>query len=308
MFDNLIDGIKNGFKVANATRKLVFSDKQLFAYPVIAAIVSIVIAVILLVAAFLILISGGTTSIPAAAIVSFIILLIITFFVVYFITTYFTIAMLLAFRSFTSGKRIGMSEALSMTAPYIRLIFEWSVFSVVVATIIHIIEGVIRGIFSRFGPAGNIISGFITGAANIGLAAAVAFALPIIIDEKKGPVETIKLSVGFITKNFGDTFGGLVFAEIFQIVMTLAGIGLIVLGVISGSVLILIVLAIIGLLTIISGVLLRYVLFNCFKLIVYDYKTQKKLPKGFDAKLIDSSIKKKNRPPSGPFGAIPTGI
>ena len=314
MFDNFINGIKNGFRVANATRKLVFNDKSLFMYPIIAIIISIIAAIAILgigIGLFII----GQFGQNGLAIVSFIIILIFLYFVVFFISTYFTIAMLIAFRSYTQGKRISMSEALNRTSPYAKLILEWSIFYTIIATAIRIIEGAIRSIF-RYG--GNIISGIITGGISLGLAAAVAFALPVIIDEKKGPIDTMKISTGFIMKNFGDTFGGLVFAEIFQIVLTLVGLGIIFLGVLpyitgagtvgSFTIALSIVLIVLGVITIISGVLLRYVLFNCFKLIVYDYKTRKKLPKGFDAKLIDSSIKRKNRPPNQPSGIVPTGI
>jgi hypothetical protein len=207
---------------------------------------------------------------------------------------------------------------LGRTSQYAKLILEWAIFYTIVATLIHIIEGAIRGALSRYGFSGNIISSMITGGLNLGFAIAVAFSLPVILDEKKGPIETIKLSTSFIMKNFGDTFGGLLFSEIFQIVFVLMGLGLIFIGILpyllgagasSGLVAVSIVLVVLGVLSIIVGSLLRYVLFNCFKLIVYDYKTKKKLPKGFDAKLIDGSIKKRNKPSNKrPFGVLPVEL
>lgn len=318
LFDNFINGIKNGFKTANATRKFVFGDKQLFMYPILSLIIGIIAAAIILgVGIGIFIFAGLSTMHSAAPIILFIIDLVILYLVVFFITTYFTIAMLIAFREYTKGKRIGIGDALGRTAPYMTLILEWTVFYTIIVTIIHIIEGLIRAAFSRFGFIGNIISGVLTGSANLALAAAVAFALPVIIDEKKGPIDTIKLSTSFIMKNFGETFGGLVFAEIFQIALTLMGLGLIFIAILpfllargavsSALVAVSITLAAVGFLMIIAGVLLRYVLFNCFKLIVYDYKTRKTLPKGFDSKLIDSSIKKKKQQRSG-FGGSPVGF
>ena len=184
--------------------------------------------------------------------------------------------MLIAFRQYTSGKRISFGSALGMTGPYTKLILEWAIFYTIIVTIIQMVEGAIRAALSRYGIGGSIISGVLTGGISLGLAAATAFALPVIIDEKKGPIDTIKSSVSFIMKNFGDTFGGLVFAEIFQIVFLLIGIGLIILGVLTLGIFVLgVALVVIGVLVIIAGVLLRYVLFNCFKLIVYDYKTRR---------------------------------
>ncbi len=313
VFDNFIINIKNGFRVANATRKLVFSDKQLFIYPIIATLISIAIAVLVLGALLAAYIAGSFAGLTTGEL-AFVVLIvfIILYFLTFVVTTFFTVAMLLAFREHGKKNRISISDALTKTEPYTKLIIEWSAFYTIIVTIIHLIESAIRSLLSRYGVVGNVISGLFTGGLNLGLAAAVAFSLPVIIDEKKGPVATMKSSINFIMKNFGDTFGGLLFAEIFQIVFLLFGLGLIFLGIIAMSAtnvaLLGIVLALVGVVVIIAGVLLRYVLFNCFKLIVYDYKTRGTLPKGFDAKLIDNSINRKNNPKGGKFGVSTLGV
>jgi MFS family permease len=311
MFENFISNIKNGFKVANATRKLVFSDKELFLYPIVSAIIGIAFAVLVIGIGAALLLTGAFAGMSGGQIVLIaVLLLILLYFLVYFVSTYFTIAMLIAFRSYASGskgKKIGMAEALGLTAPYTVLIIKWSIFYTIIVTIITIIAEAIRIALARFGIIGNIISGVLTGGINLALAASIAFAFPIILDEKKGPIATLKSSISFIMKNFGDTFGGLLFAEIFQIVFLLIGLGMIFLGILLYSVAVLaIALVAIGLIVIVAGVLLRYVLFNCFKLIIYDYKTRGTLPKGFDKNLIDSSIKRKKNQngskPLSPFG------
>lgn len=309
MFDNFIAGIKNGFRAANATRKLVFSDKELFAYPIIAALVSIAIAALVLELILTAYLAGTFSGLTAAelafmAIITFVAL----YFIIFFVTSFFTVAMLLAFRAHGRRSKMGIGEALGKTAPYTKLILEWSAFYTIIVTIIHLIESAIRGMFSRYGVVGNVLSGLFTGGISLGLAAAVAFSLPVIIDEEKGPIATMKSSISFIMKNFGDTFGGLLFAEIFQIMLLLVGIGVMVLGILSGSLVLAKVLALAGMVIIIAGVLLRYVLFNCFKLIIYDYKTRGTLPKGFDAKLIESSINRKSSPKGGKFGISTLGV
>lgn len=313
MFDNLIANIKNGFKVANATRRLVFSDKELFVYPIIAALISIAIAVLVLGAMLAGYIAGAfagltNSELALVAIIAFVVL----YFLIFFVTSFFTVAMLLAFRDHRKRSIMTVGAALGKTAPYTKLILEWSAFYTIIVTIIHLIESAIRSLLSRYGVVGNVISGLLTGGINLGLAAAVAFSLPVIIDEKKGPIATMKSSMSFIMKNFSDTFGGLLFAELFEIVLLLVGLGIIALGVLAmsatRSIVLGIVLALVGIVVIITGVLLRYVLFNCFKLVVYDYKTRGTLPKGFDAKLIEGSIKRKNNPKGGKFGINTFGV
>ncbi|MDE1871601.1 MAG: hypothetical protein KGI06_05185 [Candidatus Micrarchaeota archaeon] len=301
MLDNFISNIKNGFNIANTTRRIVFRDKQLFAYPIASTVISIVVAVLIFAAAFGIYVFGHMQTLDSHVVgFMFFVVAVIAYFIIFFIGTYFTMAMLIAFREFSKGKRITMGQALGMTSQYKKLILEWSAFYIIIATIIHVVEGLIRGALSRYGFTGNIISSFITGGANLAFAGAVAFSLPVILDNRTGPIETIKSSTGFILKNFGDTFGGLVFAEIFQIALTLLGLVVIFLAFLAlPSILLAIALFSIGMVLIVAGLLMRYVLFNCFKLIVYDYKTKKVLPKGFDAKLIESSIKKKKKSPGG---------
>ena len=314
MFDNFINGIKNGFKVANATRKLVFKDKQLFAFPVISAVISVIAVVIILAAGFAVYFAGNFQSLSNSAnIALFIVFMIIVYFVVFLISTYFTMAMLIAFRAYSQGKKISIGAALGSTSPYMALIVQWSLFYTIIATIIRFVEGLISAALSRYGITGRIISSLLTGGINLTLAAITTFALPVILDEKTGPIQTIKESTSFIMKNFGDTFGGLFFAEIFEIALILIGFGLIFIGILpfilgssasAGTATIIFTIAFVslGFIVIIIGVLFRYVLFNCFKLIVYDYKTRKKLPKGFDAKLIEASIKKKRK--SGGTGGL----
>lgn len=323
VFDNFISNIKNGFKVANAVRKLVFSDKGLFMYPILAIIIDLVVAALVVGVGVAIFLTGALSGLSTGEyILIAIAVLFVLYFILFFVISYFTMAMLIAFREHMKGKHMGMGDALGSTSAYTTLIIKWALFYTVIITIIDIIEALVRAALSRFGIAGRVISGLITGGMDLALAAAVAFSLPVILDERKGPIDALRASISFIAKNFGDTFGGLIYTEIFQIVFLLMGLGCIFLGFIaitnSGSVasasvgtllgVLGIAMLIIGFVLILVGILLRYVLFNCFKLIIYDYKTRHTLPKGFDAKLIDNSIKRKNKPGSGKINLNPFGV
>lgn len=300
MFEN----IKNGFKTANATRKLVFSDKELFLYPIVSTIIAIFAAILLISLAILSVLALGPHATGSEMFVVGIVFLVLLVFVVTFFTTYLTMAMLIAFRAHGQGKHISFGDALGQTGPYKVLITEWAAFYTVVYLIIHTIEMLISRALSRSGIAGAIISDLITGGLNVALAAAVAFALPVILDEKKGPIDTLKSSSSFILKNFGNTFGGLLFTELYYLIFVIIGVILIfaplfLLASNTISTIWALVLISVGLIFILVGSLLRYVLFNCFKLIVYEYKTKKTLPKGFDPKLIDGSVKKNSNNSNG---------
>ncbi len=129
MLDDFIGNIKNGFNVANTTRKIVFKNRSLFAYPVASAVISILVAVLIFAAAFGIYVFGHMQSLDVHVVefMSFVVA-VIAYFIVFFIGTYFTIAMLIAFREYGNGKGITMGDALGRASQYRRQILEWSAF------------------------------------------------------------------------------------------------------------------------------------------------------------------------------------
>ncbi len=343
MVFGFLTNIKNGFLAANEVRRVVLSDPQLFIYPILAVIICAFAFLALGAMSYLVLLT--TQSLLATLIALFIL-----YVVIVFISVYFLVAMLIAFREFANKKKIAMGDALSRANQYIGLIFEWVVFISVIKVILDIIEIAISSVLSRYGFIGNIIARLITGVASFALAVASLFAIPIIIDEKTGPVQTIKSSTKFIIHNWGETFGGFVYTEIVQIALcavaalffmlaflelfsAINGVGigalfsgagmLIALGIFLvifvvlmlftmstvGAALIFIIIASIGLgnpsggsdlAILLAGIgiflamlghLLNYMLFNCFKLIVYDYKTRNKVPADFDKSVIDRVVK-----------------
>src|SRR5271170_2697447 len=137
MFEN----ITNGWKLASAIRKLAFQDKGLLIYPVISGIVILLESIAIFATFFLSAASIGFSTL------SFVIFLFVYYVVVYFTSVFILVAMLLAFRAYTSdAKKIGIGEAFSQTMPYTVLILEWAIFESVVTMIIRAIESRIRGI------------------------------------------------------------------------------------------------------------------------------------------------------------------
>lgn len=61
-------------------------------------------------------------------------------------------------------------------------------------------------------------------------------------------------------------------------------------------------LAGLGLLFVMVGHLLNYMMFNCFKLIIYDYKNSNRLPADFDKTVIDNSVQMKKGTGGGQRG------
>ncbi len=351
---NFFGNIQQGFLAANEVRKIVFSDPQLFVYPVLALVIAAIAFAVI--ATIIIIASVGVGAASASVHVGFVTLVVglfIAYVVAFYIVVYFTTAMLIAFKSYVKGKKLSVGQALAATNPYTTLLLEWSIFYSVISVLLQIVEILIEMALRRFGIIGNIISSIIVSVANISLWLAVLFALPVIIEEKTGPIQTIKKSATFIFHNFGNTFGGLIYADILQYVVAAVGVILMFLGGLAvlstiplalssitlvevvmfiillvlmfflalnpvGSVILLILFLIayavapthmtllalsllsIGIVVIWLGHLLQYVLFNVYRLVIYQYKTEGFLPKGFDKSVISKNIKYKSGQQSQP--------
>lgn len=277
MFEN----VKAGWKLGGETRKLIMKDKQLFVYPVIMAFIGILLFILLL-ASFLLLKTNTILDI---------VLLFVYYVCVYFASTYTIIAMLFAFRSYTKGKKISIGEAFSQANQYLTLILEWAVFDAIITMIIRLIE-------SRFRAGSGYILRLIIGTV-VAFAFSVAtfFVIPVIMDEKVGPIDAIKKSSEFIIANFGKTFGGIAYADLYPLIFVIGGIVAIIAGaLIAGVVLIVgLIVAALGFALLVFGLLLSYVISSTVKLIIYDYMTHRaNLPTGWDKSLIDNSLKKRN--------------
>lgn len=274
MFENL----KNGWKLGSATRKLIFKDKQLMLYPVL----SLLITIVLMAAIFLpIVFFSATLSSPL-----FILGLILFYIVVSFVSTYVLMALLIAFRSYTKGKEISIGEAMHLTRPYTVQIIEWALFYTMLVMVLRLVE-------SRFGGIGRLVIGSI---GSLAIAAATLFAVPVILDKKVGPITAVKESSQMLIHHFGNTFGGIVYADLYSMIFTLPGILIIVAAVFiasSSPIGLLVILGGIGVALVAFGSVINYTTSNAFKLILYDYTNGKGLPEGFTKDMMQSAIKRK---------------
>ncbi len=283
MFETLI----NGFKLGSATRKLVFKDKRLLLYPILMGITALAEFFVILGGS---IIAGGELATSAQS--SYILLttlaigIILFYLISTFTTTYLTIAMLLSFREFAKGKEASIGTSISSAKPYAKLAFEWAVFYSTVVLLLNIIE-------SRFRGAANFI---ISAVGSLALTVAIMFAIPVIIDQKVGPIKAIEASAKTLVGHFGATFGGIVYTELYGLIVIILGALIIIGGIFSSSASLAlgVLIAAIGFILVVFGMILGFSLSTIFRFILYEYVNGKPLPEGFDENLIKAGIKKNN--------------
>lgn len=276
MFEN----IKAGWALGKQVRKLVFSDHDLVLYPILSAVV--IFAEMFAIFASLFIFSGFN---PNVSSVAYIVALFLFYLVSTFTSTYILVALLLAFRAYASGHKISMGEAFSQTAQYAKLILEWAIFFSIILLIVRLIE-------QRLGAIGRIIFGL---AAGIAIGIATIFVVPVIIDNKVGPIKAMKQSAEFFVRNFGKTFGGFIYSDLYNLMFIGSGILLIVLGalVAGASGILGVAVIIFGFILMVFGMIMNFLTLNVFKLILYEYMNGKPLPNGISEELVKNAVKKK---------------
>lgn len=280
MFETLI----NGFRLGSATRKLVFKDRRLFLYPILIGVVAFAELVLLTIGSVLLSATFGAGVLLPVVIVGGILF----YFVSSFVATYITIAMLMNFRSFESGKAEGISASISKASQYTTLALEWSLFYATIILLLNIIE-------SRFRGISNLV---ISSIGSFAISVATMFAVPIIVDKRTGPIKTIEASTETLMSHFGATFGGMAYSELLSLGLVILGILITVFGGLAflaiglaGA-----AIAFVGIFTLVFGIILGFSLSTVFKFILYEYANGKPLPEGFDEKMIKDSTKQKRAP------------
>ena len=281
LYWDMFSNIKKGWELGKATRKLVFKDKKLMVFPLVAAIAVIIeiIAILLPSALFL--------AVSSNSFYYFILALILFYFVVTFTSTYIIMAMFIGFRGFSSGKKIDFKDTFKQVRPYTKLIAEWSLFYSIIIVGIRLLESRMRG-----------IAGFIFGAAvAFAIGIATLFVVPVILDKKLSPIKAIKESSSFIIKNFGKAFGGLAYVDLYGlaiiflgILAVIAGFSLVSFNLIIGAAIILIGIGIAAI-----GAMITSMLSNIFRLIMYDFISYGKVPEGFTSDMLKNAVKQKRK-------------
>ena len=275
--------MKAGWRLAKTVRQSVARNSGIFYYPIISGIVSVAVFIAIFVSLFVAipLSSGGDT------ILFYLGSLFLAYILIAFISTYILLSMLIAYRAFNSGNPVTIRNSLGKAWEYRLQALEWSVFYSVLIMILRIIESRMRGI-------GGMVIGVM---GSLMITIATFFAVPSILDNRSGPIKAIEQSVSTIRKNFGETFGGVAYVDLYTLVFTLSGVIIFILGlVVLSSILPLIFVAsivVVGLILIALGLILNFTYMNVLKLVIFDYINGRGLPQGFNEADINAAIKRR---------------
>lgn len=275
----MFESMKSGWHLAGQVRKSISGNKKLYIYPALSGIVSVIIfALTFFILILEIPISGYTYYYYIAGIF-------VAYVLVYFFATLIIMAMMISYRSVETNNPVTLIEAFSSTKKYTVKAFQWAILYSVLLMILRAVESRVRGI-------GGII---IASIGSFAITVATFFVVPVILDYNTGPIKAIKMSVDTIKSHFGNTFGGVIYIDLYTLIFTGGGFLLLIVSAIlfgSGIPLIVIaVTAVIAVIMIVLGLILNFTYMNIFKLILFDYVNGKGLPDGIDENLLNLSIR-----------------
>jgi hypothetical protein len=274
--------MKAGWRLARQVRHSVSKDRTLYLFPILSGFVGVFLFAMTFLALFLAFPLGSSGG-------DYLYLLgfILAYILVGFFSTYFLMSMLIAYRAYASGNPISFRSAMSQGWEFKLQILEWAVFYTILVMILRVIESRFRG----------IVQLIVASAGSILIAIATFFAVPAILDNKVGPIKAVEESVSAIKKNFGSTFGGVAYVDLYTLIFTLGGLLIILLSIFLissvASLLIMISGIAVGLVIMAFGVILNYTYLNVLKLVLFDYINGKGLPEGFNEVDIRNAIRKK---------------
>ena len=218
--------LSRGWMLAKMSLGVIKKDKEILVFPLISVVCTGIVAASFIFGAFM---TGSLSSLASRDFSSLsspigIASLFSGYFLLYFITVYFNVALIGCATIRFEGGDPTVRDGFRTSNRNLKSILMWTLLAATVGVILRVIEQKVKDV-------GRIITGI------VGLAWSVAtfFAVPVLIYEKKPPLETIRRSAELFRRTWGEAIvGGLGIGLIFFL-LGLAGVIPIILAVAVGS-------------------------------------------------------------------------
>lgn len=275
----MFERISYTWNIMGASWTVLKKDKELLLYTLLSSV-----CCLLVVASFAIPIMGleswappGEEATPLAQ-VAYYGTLFLFYFCNYFVITFFNAAIVASTIKRLGGGDPTFKDGLAYAAGCLPQIFGWALLSATVGVVLRFIE-------DRSEKVGQLVAGL------LGMAWAVVtfLVVPVLVVEKKGPVESLRRSTALLKQTWGESLVGHYSFGFVFFLLALPGIALIVLGValgtpavyvcVGGAVLYFITLA-----------LIESTLHAIFRAVIYAYAETGTVPDSFGENLLRGAM------------------
>ncbi len=282
------------WKLTKLSFGVIKKDKELFAFPVL----SFVFSVLFLLAVFVSSFFGGLYSL-SSGFEYFSYIEYFIFFLSYlglsFIATFFSACVVYTAGIRFRGKNATFGESIGFALKRVDKIFLWSVFSATIGLILKIIESLARNIKG----VGRVVLFIFNSVFGLLWSVLTIFVVQGIVYNNLGPFSAIKKSALVLKETWGESlikyFGFGVVQFLFVFAGIVIGAILMYLGFVTGGVYILFGFAVLMFLYILAVLLIFGIASQIYNSALYVYATTGKIPEGYDEDIMVNAFIKKSK-------------
>ncbi len=268
------------FTLMRASWEVLKKDKELLLFPLLSAI-----CCLLVVLSFALpmwnsdFLAPPARSAPASQQVTYYAILFVFYWCNYFIITFFNAGVIACAVMRIRGRDPTVGDGFRAAASRIGLIAGWALVAATVGLILRIIE-------DRSEKVGRIVAGL------LGMAWSVVtfLVVPILVVERKGPFEALKESTARLRRTWGEQLVGRFSFGLVFFLLGLPAFALIVLGVFSGSSVVLIACVILAVIYAILLSLIQSALAAIFQAALYMYASEGRAGDAFTTDLLSGAM------------------
>ena len=251
--------ISRTFELAGASWRVLKSDKELIALPLVSLLATIAVAVSFLIPIFNTCTNTTTGTASCDLATTDYILLGVMYVALAFITIFFNAALVHAANQRMSGGDPTVGSALRGAALRVHRIFPWALVSATVSVILRAVE-------ERMGLLGRIVAGIV----GVAWSLVTFLVIPVLVIEDVGVGEALKRSGAMFKRTWGENMAAQVGFGLLGFLLVLPAIGVIALGFGTGGATAVILVAI-GVMWILLVSLVLAALNGIFQTALYHY-------------------------------------
>lgn len=277
--------LSNSWELVKASWRVLLADKELMIFPVVAFFASVLVMITFAVPTVLAGVLDTAVASGGLSIFSYI-MAFLFYAVMYFVTIFANTALVGAAMIRLEGGDPTVGDGFRIAFSKIGTIFGYAVIAATVGTILRMIS-------ERSGTIGRLVVSLIGFVWNI----ATFLVVPVLVVENVGPLDAIKRSGSLLKETWGEQIAGnLSVGFIFGLIsflVILAGVPLIIVAAVSGSVALIITAVAILVLLLVGISLVSSTLSGIYTAAVYRYATTGDTGGYFEADMVKDAFKLK---------------
>lgn len=275
-----MEKFERSWRLLKASWDLLRQDKEILLFPVFSGLA---LLVILLSFAVPVLALGGIDTVHRIArhngAVGNMVVLFAFYFINYFVVIFFNTAIVACATIRMRGGNPTVGDGMHAASTRLFEIAGWALVSASVGMLLRMVE-------ERSRLAGRIVTGLLGVAWGI----TSTLVIPILVNERRGPMEAFQESARLLKKTWGEELiGGFSFGLVF-FVLSLPAAALIFGGVTSGSGTPALALLALAVLYLVSLAAVQAALQGIFQAALYQYARKGETPRGFDRVVLNEAI------------------